>query len=70
MAATVAEMTVAELRDLIGDVVAEKLAEAVDRDEGLRLRPEFEARIRERMAAVDRGERGVAGEDVFRRLGL
>ena len=70
MATTVAEMTVSELRELIGDVVEEKLAEAVDPDEGLRLRPEFAARLRERMAAVDRGERGVPAEDAFRRLGL
>ena len=70
MASTVAEMTVAELRDLIAEVFEEKLAEMVDSDEGLRLRPEFVARVRERMDAIDRGDRGVAAEDVFRRLGL
>ena len=71
MATTVAEMTVAELRALIGDVVEEKLAEAhFDPDEGLELRPEFAAKLREEMAAIDRGERGVPGEEVFRRLGL
>lgn len=70
MATTVAEMTVGELRDLIRNVVEETLGEAFDPDEGLRLRPEFVARVRERMAAIDHGERGVAAEDVFRRLGL
>jgi hypothetical protein len=67
MATTVAEMTVAELRNLIAEVVEEKLAEAVDPNEGLKLRPEFVAKVRARMAAV---ERGVPAEDPFRRLGL
>lgn len=70
MATTVADMTVSELRSLIAEVVEEKLAEAVDPDEGLKLRPEFAAKLREEMAAIDRGERGVPGEEVLRRLGL
>ena len=71
MATTVAEMTVTELRELIGDVVEEKLAEAgVDPDAGLQLRPEFVERLRKRMADIERGERGVPADEVFRRLGL
>lgn len=70
MASTVAEMTVAELRNLIAEVVEEKLAEVVDPDEGLKLRPEFAAQLRDEMAAIDSGERGEPAEDVFRRLGL
>lgn len=60
MATTVAEMTVAELRRLIEDVVQEKLAEMVtDPDAGLELRPELVDQLRQQMAAVGRGERGI-----------
>jgi len=70
MATTVADMTPAELRSLIAEVFEEKLAEVVDPDDGLKLRPEFAAKLRERMADIDRGEQGVPGEDVLRELGL
>ena len=71
MGSTVAELTVSELRDLIADVVEEKLAELVrDPDEGLELRPEFVAELKERMARVAAGERGIPAEEAFARLGL
>ena len=71
MAMTIADMTVAELRQLIADVVEEKLVEVLlDPDYGLELRPEVAARLREQMAAVERGERGVPLETVLRRLRL
>src|SRR5262245_38268326 len=49
MPTTVADMTPAELRSLIAEVFEEKLAEVVDPDEGLKLRPEFVAKLREEM---------------------
>jgi hypothetical protein len=64
-------MTVAELRDLIGEVVEERLSALLgDPDEGLQLRPEVVERLHEQIASVERGERGVPAEDVFGRLDL
>jgi hypothetical protein len=69
MATTVAELTVAEFRDLISDVVEEKLAELVrDPDEGLELRPEFVAELKRRMERVAAGERGIPLDEVIDRL--
>jgi hypothetical protein len=69
MATTVGELTVSELRDLISDVVEEKLAEArLDPDEGLELRPELAAELRESQERVARGERGIPLQEVIARL--
>lgn len=70
MAPTVADMTVDELRNLIAEVVEEKLAEVVDPDAGLQLRPEFVEQLRESQARAARGERGIPLEEVEARLGL
>ncbi|HEV8629878.1 MAG TPA: hypothetical protein VGV61_06130 [Thermoanaerobaculia bacterium] len=71
MAATVAELTVSELRDLISEVVGEKLDELVgDPDEGLELRPQLVEQLRESMGRVARGERGIPLEEAVSRLRL
>ena len=68
---TVADLTVPELRELIAQVVEEKLAELVsDPDEGRTLRADLVSDLRERMARVQQGERGVAAEDALARLKL
>jgi hypothetical protein len=69
MTTRVVDMTVDELRDLIAEVVEEKLAEARrDPDEGLELRPELVAELRESQARVARGERGIPLQEVIARL--
>jgi hypothetical protein len=71
MSTTVARMTKDELQEMIGAVVEEKLIEMLgDPDQGLALRESLLKRLRRQKAAVARGARGEAVEDVARRLGL
>ena len=65
---TVADLTVAELRDVIRETVAEALAELIeDPDEGLELREEFVEEMAERLQS---DEVTVPAEEVYERLGL
>ena len=65
---TVADLTVAELRDMIRETVAEALAELIeDPDDGLELREEFVAEMAERLKS---DEATVPAEEVYERLGL
>lgn len=65
---TVADLTVAELRDMIRETVAEALAELIeDPDEGLELREDFVEEMKERLQS-DEGT--VPAEEVYERLGL
>jgi hypothetical protein len=71
MPATVATMSVEELKEIIGEVVERKFVEMFgDPDNGM----EISARLRERLvrqkSAVADGERGETFEDVAERLGL
>jgi len=68
---TISEMTLSELRRLIGEVVEEKLTElGVDSDAGLELRPDLRRRLERDLQRVAGGERGERLEDVVDRLGL
>ena len=68
---TVAEMTVDELRDLIENVVEEKLAELIrDPDHGLGLREEFKERLRRTIEAEKQGVPGIPAEEVAKEFGI
>jgi len=67
----VPQITVEELREMIGEVVEEKLrAIFLEREDHLELKDELVERLERQMAQVDAGERGEAFEDVVSRLGL
>jgi hypothetical protein len=68
--ATVGEMTVAQLKALIREIVEEILRDIlVDPDAGLQLRPEFEERLRQSISYVDSGGKLLSFEELKRRLG-
>jgi hypothetical protein len=71
MSATVTSMTEAELRELIGSVVEQKLAALLhDPEDELQLEKNLESRLVRQMPAVAQGERGEAFDNVMQRLGL
>jgi len=71
VARTVAEMTGEELRELVGDVVEQKIVELLgDPDAGLVLRETVRKRLLRQKRAVAKGERGEPLETVLRRLKL
>lgn len=71
MATTVAQMTPDEFKELIGDVIEQKLLELFgDPDEGLELKPSVRARLLRQKKAVARGARGEAFEEVVSRMRL
>lgn len=60
MTTMVAEMSVADLRELIDELLDEKLAEILgDPDEGLTIRPEVREQLLRQMGRVRRGNYGV-----------
>jgi hypothetical protein len=66
----VKDMTVEDLRILISDTVEKTLSEVLnDPDRGLPLREEVERRLRDSLAAVERGGRGIPLEEVARNIG-
>jgi hypothetical protein len=66
----VKDMTVEDLRTLISDTVEKTLSEVLnDPDRGLPLREEVERRLRDSLAAVERGGRGIPLEEVARNIG-
>lgn len=66
MAATVAELTPAELRQMIQEAVRDELADLVsDPDEGLELRPEIRAQLKRQLEQVRNGEHGVPLSDAL-----
>lgn len=68
--ATVAQMTKDELREMIEDIVEQKLIELLgDPDEGLPIRKSVRERLLRQRQAVAMGECGEPFEDVVRRLG-
>lgn len=64
---TVADLTIAEFRALVREIVVEVVQELIDPDEGLEPRPEFVEEM-ERRLALD--EPTIPAEEVYRRLGL
>ncbi len=65
MTATVAEMKVTDLRELIEELIDEKLEEILgDPDHGMKLRPELRARLLRQMERVRLEEYGVPLEEV------
>jgi hypothetical protein len=69
--ATIAQMTKDELRELIENIIEQKLLELLgDPDEGLPIRKAVRDRLVRQKEAVASGERGEPLEDVVRRLGL
>ncbi len=68
---TVAQMTRAEFREMLGALIEEKLAEMLrDPDEGLEFKASFRNRLIKQKKAVAKGERGELFDDVIKRLGL
>lgn len=71
MSRAVAELTVEELRVLIGDLIEEKLLELLrDPDEGLALKRRMQDRLTAQLQATAGGERGLDFEAVCEELGL
>jgi hypothetical protein len=68
---TVKEISIEELRALIGEVVEEKLREMVgDPDEGLALRPDVQERLVKSLNQPRESRQTVSAAEVARRLGL
>ena len=66
--ATVSQMTTDELKQMIGELIEQKLLELVgDPDEGLPIRKALRDRLLRQKKAVARGERF---DEVVQRLGL
>lgn len=71
MAAKVAEMTQAELKEMIEAIVEQKLLELLgDPEAGMSLRASVRKRLMRQKRAVAQGERGSSFEEVVRKLGL
>ena len=71
MEKTVAEMTTGELRDMVGNLIEEKLVELLgDPDQGLELQDSLRERLLRQKRETADGERGENFNDVVRRLGL
>lgn len=71
MAATVAEMTKREFREMIENVVEQKLLELLgDPDNGLTVKKAMRARLLRQKRAVAQGDRGQPLEETARRLGI
>lgn len=70
MSVKVSQMTVDELREMIGAVVEEKLRALLDDEDDLELTDELQERLLRQTKEIENGERGEALEDVVARLGL
>jgi hypothetical protein len=71
MSITIAQMTKAEFKELLEDIIEQKLIELLgDPDEGLPIRNSVRERLLRQKQAVAMGERGEPFEEVVRRLGL
>ncbi|MGI8885169.1 MAG: hypothetical protein ACR2IA_13095 [Pyrinomonadaceae bacterium] len=66
----VSQMTVDELREMIGAVVEEKLRALIDDEDDLEFTDELQGRLLRQTKEIENGERGEALEDVVARLGL
>lgn len=70
MEPTVSEMTVDQIRELISEVIDEKLRSLIDPDYGLELREDFVERLRKQDEAIKNGERLIPLEEVMANLGI
>lgn len=71
MATTVAEMTEKDLKELIENIIEQKLLEILgDPDQGLPIRKSIQQRLLRQKRAVADGERGESFDDVRKRFGL
>ncbi len=66
----VSQMTIDELREVIGAVVEEKLRDLFNDEDNLELTDALQKRLFRQKKEVENGERGEAFEDVAARLGL
>jgi hypothetical protein len=67
----VSQISVEELREIIGEVVEEKLRAILhDRDDDLELRDDLVERLERQRSRVEAGDRGEPFDDVVSRLGL
>ena len=67
----VKELTVEQLKALIQEAVEEKLHEILgDPDQGLELKEDIKERLRNSLAAMERGERGIPIAQVAKEIGL
>ncbi len=68
---TVKDLTVEELKAVIGEVVEKKLRDLLaDPDAGLQLRPEVVERLREDLQSGGSDEENVSAAELARRRGL
>lgn len=68
---TARELSIEELKALIGEVVEEKLREMLgDPDEGLALRPDIQERLVKSLNQPKESRQTVSAAEVARRLGL
>ena len=70
METMVSQMTVSDLRQLIADVLDEKLSEIVDPDKGLELKDELRELLLDQNERIKNGERGTPLEEVLAELGI
>ncbi len=71
MSVKVSQMTDVELRQMIGEIVEEKLMALLGgEEESLSLREDLQRRLVEQKKLTENGERGQAFEDVTAKLGL
>ncbi len=71
MASTVADMSPADLREMLEDLLEEKLSELIhDPDRGLEVRATVRQRIEAQKTRTAAGERGRALDEVARDLGI
>ncbi|RLC57094.1 MAG: hypothetical protein DRI80_15415 [Chloroflexota bacterium] len=71
MSTTIARMTKAEFKEMLEDVIEQKLIELLgDPDEGLMIRKSVRERLLRQKQAVAMGERGESFEEVVQRLSL
>jgi len=64
----VKELTVEQFKDLVQEAIEEKLEEIIgDPDTGLELREDIKERLRNSLAARQRGEKGIPIEEVATR---
>jgi len=68
---TVKDLSIEELRAVIGEVVEEKLREILsDPDAGLALRPEVQERLRTELQEPQEGCQNIPAAELARRRGL
>ena len=70
MSVKVSQMTIDELREVIGNVVEEKLRVLFEDEDSLELKPELKERLLRQTKEIENGDRGVPLEDVVSSLGL